>query len=105
MSDYVSFDDQGNPSDAVWFHEEDYCQIELLPHSAEGFAREEAEAIRVFADAHRAPRGIGWTDLYRQKQPPASMYDLHIELGTLGECIPRTLRPFERVVTGYGTYT
>ena len=102
--DHVPFDSRGDALKAVWFHEDDYCQIELLPRVAEAFARHEAEAIRVFADAHRAPGGVGWTDLYRQKQPPASMYNLHIALDSLGECIPRTLRPFDRVVTGYGSY-
>ena len=88
----------------IWFHEDDYCQIELLPRAAEAFARGEAEKIRAFGEAHKAPDGIGWTDIYRAKAPPATVHDLKIHIDKLKECVPPSLGLFERVTTGYSTH-
>ena len=105
MNDHVQFDGRGNRHEAVWFHEDDYCQRELLPRAVEGFAREEVGQIQAFSEAHRAPGGVGWTDVYVQKTPPASMHELKIGIGTLSECVPSTLQLYERVTTGYSTQT
>jgi hypothetical protein len=105
MIDRVPFDSHGNSYNAAWFHEDDYCHIELLPKAAEAFARKQAADIDAFAEAHRAPGGMGWTQAYVQDAPPASVYDLKISVTSLAECVPQTLELFDRVTTGASSET
>jgi hypothetical protein len=88
----------------VWFHEDDYCQIELLPKSAEDFARRQAGEINQFAEEHKAG-DVGWTDMYTRSEPPASLATIGITLETLATQIPSRLTRYERVTTGYSTHT
>jgi hypothetical protein len=91
-----------NDAGVVWFHEDDYCQIELLPRSAEEFARRQAGQIESFAEAHR-DGDAGWTDIYIRSEPPASFGTLGIPLDALAAQVPSRLTRHDRVTTGYGT--
>ena len=51
-----------------FFHEDDYCQKELLPRSVEALARRQMAEIATFAAAHEAPGG-GWTEMYVRQEP------------------------------------
>jgi hypothetical protein len=47
----------------IYFHEDDYCQQQLLPREASAYARAEVQKIGEFAESHRVPGGRGWTDI------------------------------------------
>ena len=89
---------------SVWFHEDDSCQIELLPKVCLDFARREVRAIYDFSRAHEAPGGVGWTDVYMQKPPPVPFGTLCIALAELASIVPPALEFFEHVTTGYGAH-
>jgi hypothetical protein len=89
--------------DSLWFHEEDYCQIELLPKAAENFARRQAGEIDTFSAAHD-DGGQGWTDIYVRREPPASLGALRIALIDVENLIPPEFHRFDKVTTGYSTH-
>jgi hypothetical protein len=88
----------------IYFHEDDYCQQELLPREALAYAESEVKKIAEFADAHRAPGGAGWTDVYLRQKPPVSFRALGMKKDDFGAVISPHLPPFDLVYTGYGSY-
>jgi hypothetical protein len=88
----------------IYFHEDDYCQQELLPREAAGFAGEELKKIQAFSEAHRAPGGLGWTDLYIQHEAPVELSTLKIDREELAEIVSAFLPPFDVVYSGYSSH-
>ncbi len=54
---------------AIYFHEDDYCQQQLLPRDSAADAGAELRKLGEFADAHAVPGGLGWTDIYIRPKP------------------------------------
>ena len=85
----------------AYFHEDDYCQIELLPSENLEWCNEEIRKIRAFSDAHDA--GIGWTDMYVRSRAPVPLRTRNIAAGDFAAAIAPLLPRFDRVTTGYST--
>jgi len=88
----------------IYFHEDDYCQQELLPREALAFADAEIKKIGEFANAHRAPDGAGWTDVYVRQKPPVTFRTIGMTKENFGTIISPHLPPFDLVYTGYSSY-
>jgi hypothetical protein len=88
----------------IYFHEDDYCQQELLPRDALGYAEVEVKKIAEFADAHRSPDDAGWTDMYVGPKPPVTFRALRMKKEDLDVAISPHLPPFDLVYTGYSSY-
>src|SRR4029077_1772207 len=88
----------------IYFHEDDYCQTELLPREALTYAEAEIKKIAELANSHRAPDGAGWTDVYVRQKPPVSFRALGMKKEELGSVISPHLPPFDLVYTGYSSY-
>jgi hypothetical protein len=88
----------------IYFHEDDYCQQELLPHEALAFAEAEIKKIGEFANSHRAPDGAGWTDVYVRQKPPVNFRALGMKNEVFGDAVSPDLPPFDLVYTGYSSY-
>jgi hypothetical protein len=88
----------------VYFHEDDFCQQQLLPRDAADFVRKELRAISDFSDEHRAPDGMGWTEMYIRGEAPAELPLLRIEKEKLGSYVSPFLPPFDAVFTGYSSH-
>jgi hypothetical protein len=88
----------------IYFHEDDYCQQELLPRDALAYAEAEVKKIAEFADAHRAPDDAGWTDMYVRPKPPVTFHSLRINKEDFDAIISPHLHPFDLVYTGYSSY-
>jgi len=88
----------------IYFHEDDYCQQELLPREALAFADAEIKKIGEFANAHRAPDGAGWTDVYVRQKPPVNFRALGMKKEEFDAVISQHLPPFDLVYTGYSSY-
>ena len=88
----------------IYFHEDDYCQQELLPREALAFADAEIKKIGEFADAHRAPDGAGWTDVYVRQKPPVNFRALGVKKEVFADAVSPDLPPFDLVCTGYSSY-
>jgi hypothetical protein len=88
----------------IYFHEDDYCQQQILPLDAKAFADEERKRITEFADAHRAPDGVGWTEMCMRSSPPVELRALAISRYQFSEAISRSFAPFDDVYTGYSSH-
>ena len=90
------------PMRSVYFHEDDYCQVEILPVAAQEYCLDEMKRIGEFAAAHRD--GLGFTDVYMRANVPQSLASLDIPLVDLRSAIDDKLSPFDRVFTGYSSH-
>lgn len=88
----------------IYFHEDDYCQQELLPRDALAYAEAEVMRIADFAEAHRAPDDAGWTDMYVRPKPPVNFRALGVNKEDFDAIISPHLPPFDLVYTGYSSY-
>jgi hypothetical protein len=92
------------PRREIYFHEDDYCQQELLPREALAHVTAELEASRKFADKHRAPDGAGWTDVYCIKKSPAEFGGLEIRVDEFAAVVCSYLPVFDVVYAGYSSH-
>src|SRR5438552_9374156 len=88
----------------VYFHEDDYCQQELLPREALSFAEAQVKQIPEFANAHRAPDGAAWTDIHVRQKPPVTFRTLAMKQEDLDSVISPHMPLFDLVYTGYSSY-
>jgi hypothetical protein len=88
----------------IYFHEDDYCQQELLPREALAFVESEIKKSDEFAAAHLAPGGIGWTDISVRQDPPTGFRALKMTREDFDVAISSHLPSFDQVITGYSTF-
>jgi hypothetical protein len=88
----------------IYFHEDDYCQQQLLPHGAAAYAEAEIKKIDDFADAHQASDGLGWTDVYVRQEAPVELLTLRITKELFNQTVSPFLPPFDIVYTGYTSH-
>ena len=86
----------------VCYHEDDYCQLELVAEANWHWCAEQMGKIDEFAAAHKAE--IGWTDMYARSDNPARLLTLAISRSQFVSSMPSSTRPYDRVFTGYSTY-
>jgi hypothetical protein len=87
----------------VYFHEDDYCQLELLPEANWDFCAKQMNEIEKFSEAHKAE--IGWTDMFMRSENPKQLSEVEIERAALVSSVREILPPFDRVLTGYGSHS
>jgi hypothetical protein len=88
----------------IYFHEDDYCQQQLLPREATSRAESELQKIGEFSKAHRDPDGAGWTDVYVREEGPLEFVTLKMKREELAAAVKPYLPPFDVVYTGYSSY-
>jgi len=54
----------------IYFHEDDFCQAEILPIGSWKHCLEQIKEIDEFSHSHQAPGRIGWTEMYIRKDSP-----------------------------------
>lgn len=89
----------------IFFHEDDYCQIEIIPKENYDYCLVQCSNIEDFAINHMDENGIGYTDIFvrEDNEIPLSAVDLkkdHLKL-----CMENIFPEFDRVETGYGSYS
>lgn len=88
-------------SDA-YFHEDDFCQIELAPEANWEFCARQMGEIETFSEAHRD--GAGWIDMFVRGDNPAPFQSLGISRSDLSKSMPAAFPQFDQVFTGYSSY-
>jgi hypothetical protein len=87
---------------AAFFHEDDYCQVEVLPIAARGYCLAEMGHIDEFAEAHWD--GAGFNEIYVRAEPPLPLSSLNITLSEWQSSVEPPLPRFTQVLTGYSSY-
>ena len=85
----------------IYFHEDDYCQLEVLPLSAEQFCRREMGEIEEFAKEHR--EGPFYTDMYLREESSETLLQLNLRPEQLTAALD-FLPAYDLVETGYSSY-
>ena len=85
----------------IFFHEDDYCQIEILPADNLAFCLEQSEEIDKFAEEHRD--GIGFSDMFIRNENPKSLREHDISVVRLNEMLKSVFPQYDEVYTGYGS--
>jgi hypothetical protein len=88
---------------SVYFHEDDFLQIEILPLENLAFCVKERGAIAEFSDKHRAPDGLGWTDMYCRGDARVPLITLALSEDAVCKALAVSLPPFDVVTTGYSS--
>jgi len=86
----------------IYFSEDDFNQIEILPEENEIFCINQAKEIDTFAEAHKS--GAGYTDMFLQGEPPTTLYEKSISIKTLENAITQFLPKYDEVYEGYGEH-
>ncbi len=84
----------------LYVEEDFWGEVEVLPAANADWCQGEFDKIAAFADAHRAPGGAGWSDIYIREPPPVPLGDLHLPLSTVLDLLGARLSAFDRVTTG-----
>lgn len=88
----------------AYFHEDDYCQQEILPLGALEFCRQQIDQIDEFAAAHKAPEGVGWTEMFIRKDSPEKLVDVQIPLTSFRNTMSEHLAEVPVIYTGYSSH-
>ena len=88
----------------IFFHEDDYVQIQFLPDSSLEFCIEEMQICDEHAEKHRAAVGAGWTKMYIRKDAPQNLGVFTISASELSAALDRHLARYDHVFTGYSTH-
>ncbi|MDO3411420.1 hypothetical protein QWJ34_16765 [Saccharibacillus sp. CPCC 101409] len=85
----------------LFFHEDDYGMLELIPADRLPSAAAELDKIAKFADDHRSESG--YTDLYVRQDDPEGLSRLELRLTDIEAAVSKFAEPFDIVTTGYGS--
>ena len=88
----------------IFFHEDDYCQIELLPLAAQAHCTMQMGRIGRFAAEHAADGGFGFTGIYVRADAPYPVGELHLSVEALAAAIEPHFAAYDAVYTGYSSY-
>jgi len=85
----------------IFFHEDEYLQIELLPIENYEFCCEQTGDIQHFADEHTD--GIGYTDIFQRSDEKVSLESKELSLSKVKSILEIHLNYFPNIETGYGS--
>lgn len=86
----------------LFFHEDFYCQVQLLPMSAMRPYEAEMAKIDEFAGAHWD--GTAWTSIYLRDDYSMYLSSLGIRIQDIGDKLDLILERVDAIFTGYSTY-
>ena len=86
----------------AFFHEDDYCQREILPLTAKNFCLRQMSEIDDFSQKHQLESGL-FTDIFMRENSPHGIEELGLcpeQLNVALDFLP----PYDLVETGYSSY-
>jgi hypothetical protein len=86
----------------LYFHEDFYCQVELLPMSALDSSTSEMGEIDAFSNAHWD--GNAWTALHVRQDQSQHLLSLAISIDAVAALLDPILEPVTDIYTGFGSY-
>lgn len=86
----------------AFFHEDDYCQKEILPLTAKNFCLKQMGEINDFSQEHQLESGL-FTDIFIRENSPHGIEELGLCSEQLNVALS-FLPPYDLVETGYSSY-
>lgn len=86
----------------AYFHEDDYCQIELLPVDNLAYCLEEIGEIEKSAIENF--EGMGFKDVYQRRDNPSEIAALNIDAHEFSQALQSHMPKFDVVATGYAAH-
>lgn len=83
----------------VFYHEDDYCQTEILPLTTKNFCLKQMEKIDDFSQEHQSESG-GFSDIFIREETPHGIEELNLRSEQLNEAL-NFLPAYDLVETGY----
>lgn len=87
----------------AFFHEDDYCQREILPLTAKNFCLKQMGEINNFSQEHQLESGL-FTDIFIRENTPHGIEELGLRSEQLNAVLS-FLPPYDLVETGYSSYS
>lgn len=87
---------------SIYFHEDDYRQVEILPAENEAYCKRRAGLIDQFAEEHRSE--AGFTNIYVRQENPLSLREKKLAKADLEQALKSHLSYYDQVYTGYSSY-
>ena len=87
-----------------YIHEDDWGRVSLEPEENRVDRTRVASEVHAFGEAHRAPNGIGWTDMMIVPPPPIDIAVRRITLAALRAALGPAAFACTEVTTGYSTH-
>lgn len=88
--------------DYVFFHEDMYCQIQLLPEENINFCYQELNSLHLFLEKHKDE--IGYTEVYSRSNEKYPLYKYKIKKEEIEDILKKRLKKYTRVKTGYSSH-
>jgi len=85
----------------LFFHEDDYCMLELVLLGQQNEVEEEMSHIATFSEEHRTE--AGYTDVYARKSDADGLTELGILIADIEAAVTSFAQPYDIVSTGYGS--
>lgn len=87
---------------SAYFHEDDYCQMEILPSENLTYCKKQMDDIDEFSEVHKDEDSF--TDIFIREESPISLADRKIPVARLEQALGPILEKYDRVFTGYSSY-
>jgi hypothetical protein len=87
-----------------YLHEDDWGMLDIVPVENLFQSATVAKEADAHAEAHRAPDGIGWTELYELPAPTMGIGERAIAVEALGQLLGPGWRRAARVESGYSSF-
>jgi hypothetical protein len=91
------------PERSIYFHEDAYCQIELLPVSTRQHCQTQMGIIDDFGAKH-SQGDSGFSDIYVRPKVPRPFAELGISISALSTALRPHFPAYDSVFTGYSSY-
>lgn len=89
---------------SIYFHEDDYCQLEILPVRNYNYCKQEIDKINDFSEKHQVTDGIDWTDMYIRNESHITLEELKIPVEQLSSSLQCVVSKYDSIYTGYSSY-
>jgi len=90
------------PQRRIYFHEDDYCQQEILP--IENWSHCAKQINEIVESSKKSFDGTSWGSMVLREENPKRLVELGISLERIGEVLQSRLPKYDLVQTGYGSY-
>lgn len=87
-------------TETKYFHEDDYCQVEILPLENWAYCAKELGLIADFSGKHLAPDGGGWTKMYMRGDSQVPTVSKQISFEAAVRAVICHIPKYDSVTTG-----